>query len=373
MLESGKLEIPEARPWETVELPLPTDLSQYHNHEEEVFLHISFTLKEATKWAPASHKIAWFQHKISVDKQPTIPAPPPSTTEAADVKESRTEVEISGAEWTITFDHVRGYITKWCHGTDLLEMDKATRGAIYPCFWRAPTDNDKDSAVGVWKDYGVHRITSQLRSFQVQKGADDVTVKTVAFLAPPVLGWGYDVVTEYRVSYGGVLSMKVDLNPKGVFPKDIPRIGLNLRLPKKLDQVEWFGRGPGESYPDKKHSQAVGVWSSSVDGLEVPYDVPQGHGNRMDSRWVRVVDGNGHGIRASRRDESTFDWTGSRLSDDTIEKAKHPCDLIREEATLLNLSAKVAGVGSATCGPGVREDLKVKVEPTSYEFVLERI
>ena len=71
--------------------------------------------------------------------------------------------------------------------------------------------------------------------------------------------------------------------------------------------------------------------------------------------------------------EATFSWTGTRLSDETIEKAKHPIDLVREEATLLNLSAKVAGVGSATCGPGVREDLKVKVEATSYEFVLERI
>ncbi|CAG1982486.1 unnamed protein product [Fusarium graminearum] len=371
LLESGKVEIPEVKPWETVELALP-DLTQYQSHDEEVFLQVSFNLKEATKWAPASHKIAWFQHKISTDKEATTPASS-TTAQAIDVKESRAAVEVSGADWAIKFDRVRGYITKWSHGTDLLEMDTATRAAIHPCFWRAPTDNDKDSAVSVWKDYGVHRMTSQLRSFQVQKDDESVTVKTVTYLAPPVLGWGYDITTNYRISSGGIVSMKLDLVPKGVFPKDVPRLGLNLRLPKTLNQVDWFGRGPGESYPDKKHSQAIGIWSSSVDGLEVPYDVPQGHGNRMETRWVRVVDADGHGIRASRRDQSTFDWTGSRLSDETVEKAKHPCDLVREEATLLNLSAKVAGVGSATCGPGVREDLKVKVEPISYEFVLQRI
>jgi beta-galactosidase len=120
-------------------------------------------------------------------------------------------------------------------------------------------------------------------------------------------------------------------------------------------------------------SQSTGIWESAVDDLEVPYDVPQGNGNRMETRWVRLVDADGHGIRASRLDANTFNWTGGRLTDQSIEAAKHPCDLVREEATLLNLSPRVAGVGSATCGPGVRDDLLVKVEPITYEFVLESV
>lgn len=282
---------------------------------------------------------------------------------------------MSGSDWNIHFDRVRGYITKWSRGSDLLEVDPFTRAAIYPCFWRAPTDNDKDSAVSVWKDYGVHRMTSQLRSFKVEKseGGSGVSIETKTYFAPPVLGWGYDIHTVYHISSKGVLSINLDLKPKGVFPVDVPRVGLNIRLPKSLNQASWFGRGPGESYPDKKHSQAIGIWSSAVDDLEVPYDVPQGNGNRMETRWVRLVDADGQGIKASRLDASTFNWTGGRLSDQTIENAKHPCDLVCEDATLLNLSPRVAGVGSATCGPGVRDDLLVKVKPESYEFVLESI
>ncbi|MCV5153381.1 beta-galactosidase small subunit, partial [Escherichia coli] len=49
----------------------------------------------------------------------------------------------------------------------------------------------------------------------------------------------------------------------------------------------------------------------------------------------------------------------------------HPCDLVEEDATLLRLDAKVAGVGTAACGPGVREDLLVKVEEMKFSFVLE--
>ncbi|KAM0343750.1 hypothetical protein ACHAPU_008177 [Fusarium lateritium] len=373
LLESGKLDIPSVKPWSKVELPLAVDISQYRDHPEEVFLTISFGLKEATLWAPASHEIAWSQHKISIDKESNSPAIMFQTCGEVDIKESRTEVQLSGSDWIMKFDRVRGYLIKWSKGLDLVEVDPATRAAIFPCFWRAPTDNDKDSAVSTWKDYGVHRMTSQLRSFKVQNDTErgGVTVTTVTYLAPPVLGWGYGTRTDYHISSQGVMSIKLDLTPKGSFPTDIPRLGLNIRLPKRLDQASWFGLGPGESYPDKMLSQAIGIWSSTVDGLEVPYDVPQGNGNRMETRWVRLVDADGHGIKASRSDANSFNWTGSRLTDQSIEIAKHPCDLVREEATLLNLSPRVAGLGSATCGPGVRDDLLVKVEPIVYEFVLE--
>lgn len=202
-----------------------------------------------------------------------------------------------------------------------------------------------------------------------------VTVTTQTYFAPPVLGWGYNIRTDYRISASGSLSIKYDMKPHGSLPNDVPRLGINVRLPKRLSQASWFGRGPGESYPDKKHAQRIGIWSSTVDKLETPYDVPQENGNRMDTRWVRLedADGQGSGVKASRAgDENTFSWTGGRLTAETIEGAKHPCDLVREDATLLNLSPFVAGVGSAACGPGVRDDLLVKVEPVTFEFVLEK-
>ena len=348
--------------------------------EKEIFLNISFYLRENTKLAPASHEVAWFQHQVSTQTKAqhleahTQASPKPSS--AVSINSSRTTVSVTSGGWGITFDRVRGYITKWSGSQgDVLEIEPKTKAAIFPCFWRAPTDNDKDGAVKVWKDYGVHRMTSQLRSFETLQDPDTgaVTITTQAWLAPPVLGWGYDVRTDYTVTCSGALFIKVDMTPKGSTPTDIPRLGLNLRLPKHLSQASWFGRGPGESYPDKFTSQRIGVWSSPVDGLETPYDVPQENGNRMDTRWVRLEQPNGSGLRVSRRDENVFNWTGTRLSAETIENAKHPCDLVREEATLLNLSPLVAGVGSATCGPGVREDLKVKVEPITFEFLLEMI
>ncbi|KAH7305188.1 glycosyl hydrolases family 2, TIM barrel domain-containing protein [Stachybotrys elegans] len=372
ILESGKLEIPNVRPGATVELPIPSQLTDYKTHQQEVILTVSFALKESTNWAPASYEVAWFQQKLS-DEQ--IPKTVSGASSAVEVHETRTKIQVQGPAWSITFDRVRGYVIGWATDHELLEVDPKTRAAIFPCIWRAPTDNDKDSAVKKWKEYGIHRMTSQLRSFNVQKNAEtgSCSIAVHTYFAPPVLGWGYDIRTDYEVAGNGSLSIKYSFTPKGAFPIDIPRIGLNVRMPKQFSQASWFGLGPGESYPDKNLAQKLGVWSSSVEDLEIPYDVPQDNGNRMETRWVRLVNSNGHGLKVTRQDISTFSWTGGRLTPEAIEKAAHPCDLVREEATLLNISSLVAGVGSAACGPGVRDDLKVKVEPTSFEFVLQAI
>ncbi|KXJ95171.1 intracellular beta-galactosidase BgaD [Microdochium bolleyi] len=389
-LEAGELSIPTVAPGARVELEIPADIRQYEKHEQETFLTIKFSLAKDTAWAQAGHEIAWYQHKISAHdyKSSTLSSAAESPIPAKlEIRDSRSKLTVSGPDCSFTFDRVRGYLTSWTRGrqddttttTTLLEADPATHAAIFPNFWRAPTDNDKGAALAGWLEQRVNTITSTLRSFEVKDNQPGgaVVVETHTWLAPPVLGWGYDAHTTYTVSPGGSLSVKVSLKTAGeAGPKDVPRVGLSVRLPKRLDQASWFGLGPGESYPDKRTAQRTGIWESSVDGLEVPYDVPQENGNRMETRWVRLAAGEsegGVGFKASRRDQSTFSWTGGRLSVETIEGAKHPCDMVREEATLLNLSAKVAGVGSAACGPGVREDLLVKFEDMEFEFVLEPI
>jgi beta-galactosidase len=376
VLASGKLQIPSVLPAATEELLVPEDLDNYKNNEEEVWLTISFKLKENTKWATTDHEIAWFQHRLSAGKKAAPAVSSVASSKDMKISDSRTKVEVAGSGWSFTFDRVRGFLTSWkTEQGDILEVDKATKAAILPSFWRAPTDNDKDSAAGEWKKYWLHRMTSQLRSFEVQKtdGQEGVVITAKTYMAPPVLGWGYHVSTVYTISAEGALGVKVHLKPTGLYPKDIPRLGINLRLSQRLDQASWFGLGPGESYPDKKTAQRIGIWSSSVDGLEVPYDVPQDNGNRMETRWARLCNSEGNGVKVTRLDDATFSWTGGRLTSETIENAKHPCDLVREDATLLNLSSKVAGVGSASCGPGVREDLLVKVEEEEFEFLFEKL
>ncbi|KAL1888647.1 hypothetical protein Sste5346_009439 [Sporothrix stenoceras] len=66
------------------------------------------------------------------------------------------------------------------------------------------------------------------------------------------------------------------------------QFGLKLGL-AGVDKVKWSGRGPGESYRDKKLSQRFGNWTLPVDDLFVDYEYPQDNGNRTGVQWVEFL------------------------------------------------------------------------------------
>ncbi|KAF6784602.1 glycosyl hydrolase family 2, partial [Colletotrichum musicola] len=295
---------------------------------------------------------------------------------------ARSTTTVSGSDFSFIFDAARGYLASWtAAGVPLLETDASTKAAIAPNFWRPPTDNDQPNDVPYWKRYGVNAFDSQLRSFTVTESQDKVEVVAVTYLSPRVLDWGWNTTTTYTIDAAGRLTVAVDLKPRGIKPTHIPRVGLNLRLSKSLNNVKYLALGPGESYPDKQSSQRLGVYSATVPELHQHYEVPQEGGNHLEARYVRLTEGHGRGIRATPADASLWteeDWRRfsfqvSRYSTATVENAAHPCDLFEDDATLLRLDARVAGVGTAACGPNVREDLKVHVEDFKFGFVLERV
>lgn len=392
LISSGILDLPQVLARATTKVSLPSSIVEFKS-EKEVFLTIWLRLREATNWTEAGHEVAWHQHRISrPNASQTTPALVLNGLTSSDIQVHRgkSDLTISGLDFSFTFDHTRGYLVSWIASlAPLLELDPSTNAAIAPSFWRAPTDNDMPASFPYWQRFGVDTLTSELRSWDIvpPSGANkSVVIKTHTFLAPPVLAWGWDVHTTYTISSTGSLTVAVHLVPQGSFPTHIPRVGLDLRLPRRLKRARWLGLGPGESYPDKRAAQRVGVWGvGDVAVLHTPYEVPQEGGNRMDTRWVALTAPHGEGVRAkaSGRDdwsaghsgegEGLFSFAAGRYSARALQEARHPCDLVEEEATLLRLDARVAGVGTGACGPGVREDLLVKTEEMRFGFVLERV
>ena len=79
-------------------------------------------------------------------------------------------------------------------------------------------------------------------------------------------------------------------------PDMLQKIGLQFQFPKAFSNVEWYGRGPFETYPDRKTGAKVGLYQSNADDMYVPYIIPQEYGNRTDVRWLKVQDENGKGL-----------------------------------------------------------------------------
>ncbi|KKA25995.1 hypothetical protein TD95_002707 [Thielaviopsis punctulata] len=357
-LKAGRLDVPAIPAGGKVSVPIPTvDASPA---EGERCITVTLRLASSTYWALAGHLVAWSQlplssAPISIPRAPVLSRPSVSRTRAS--------LTVSGPAGTVHFSTSSGLLTGWTTNGSVLLND------VRIGIWRPPTDNDVPAALPYWKLYGVDSMTTQLRSLETTETAEGVNVQTVVVFAPPVLGWNITTHITYTVKPSGGLSICVNkTNFSGHIPEHIPRFGLDVRLPAALDTVRYLALGPAESYPDKKAAQALGIYSAGVSEMHTHYDVPQEGGNRMGARWAELTNSHGRGLRVipKQQEKGGFNLKVGRWSDKMVEEAKHPVDLKEEDATLVRLDIKVAGVGTAACGPGVKEEYKVT--PGNYVF-----
>ena len=45
----------------------------------------------------------------------------------------------------------------------------------------------------------------------------------------------------------------------------MPRFGMQMQTSKEFDNIKWYGRGPHETYWDRKTGASVGIYSGTVE------------------------------------------------------------------------------------------------------------
>jgi beta-galactosidase/beta-glucuronidase len=100
------------------------------------------------------------------------------------------------------------------------------------------------------------------------------------------------------------------------------RVGFSMHLIKDHSSyVQWYGRGPHESYADRHGSAQLGQWAMPVSQQTHRYVRPQENGNKLQTRWMSLSDpsfkvgtllvslvGDGGGIPARSAEEVS--WSG---------------------------------------------------------------
>jgi hypothetical protein len=165
-----------------------------------------------------------------------------------------------------------------------------------------------------------------------------------------------------------VIDAQVDPEPETESLPFLPRIGLQMAMPRGYETLTWYGRGPHETYADRKEGAKVGVYHGSVDEQYVPYIVPEENGNKTDVRWAALTDGDGTGllvVGTPRLEISAHHYTTEDLT-----QAKHTHKLTRRDAVTVNLDYAQSGLGSASCGPGRLPKYQLKPEPVRYQIRL---
>jgi beta-galactosidase len=224
--------------------------------------------------------------------------------------------------------------------------------------WRAPTDNDVPSLADVWRAHGLDRLTH--RTLSVRHDVRGIVVRTR--VAAAATDEALLATYTWRLAGTG-LELTVEFTPDRRWDFPLPRIGVRLSVPRSRDDVQWFGRGPGEAYPDSRLAARVGRFAMTVGELQTPYVRPQENGNRTETRWASIA-----GMTIEGRPH--FDFTVRPWSPEALTAARHTGDLVASDRLWINLDAAHNGLGTASCGPGVLPAYALESRPTALTVVL---
>lgn len=237
---------------------------------------------------PEGHVVGWEQFALAPH---AIALPQPAKGQVA-MDEGGDALTMSAAGVTLALDRKTGLLTRY--GTAARPLLSGGR----PNFFRAETDNDTLTGTvrqqTAWKHMTEER---QLRELSTQRLASG----SVQAVVTHALGAGAArFVTTYTMHGDGSVDVQGQLTPlKSDLPPPV-RVGLWFDLPQALQTVAWYGRGPHESYVDRKTGAAVGLWRGAIADQHHDYMRPQDTGNKVDVRWMELS-GAGGGVRVQGR------------------------------------------------------------------------
>lgn len=337
-------------------------------------LVISFCEKRKTEWADAGYETAWEQFLL------------PWKAEDANIIQCKDELSseekegrlvITGKNFEYAFSKNTGVLSSIrISGKELIE-----KGAELNV-WRAPLANETDEwgfgssntkhrtdgygrmPATEWYSSALDKMKTIMESFDFRKsdkGSIIVEVRNV--MEPGLIDGAFLNHYIYEICGTGEIIITHTVIPDGDMPSWLPRVGVNFILNKTLENVEWFGRGPQENYPDRKSGYRIDLYRSTVKDMYEPYLIPQDYGLRCDNSRVKITDSEGAGLEFSS--SKSFNFSAHPYSEVNLTRALYTYQLHPFNGISFNFDYATSGVGCTARSVFT----EYQVMPTRYDFV----
>ncbi len=351
LVKEGKQTV-DCAPHNTVKLqlgktPLPMD-------SKEAFLNLSWTIKEEQPFLSSSHEVAYDQFVLTSNKNYH-----PTYLQSAGTSLQENNSTYSNNIIDVTFCPETGAMTSYkLHGKELLATPVTLN------LYRPITDNDNRDRNGarLWKAAGINSLKQKVTNFQKQKNQVKTSVDLINEKEETVGTASF----TYLINPDGEIKIETLFIPDTSIIKSVARIGLTFEMPYDYKEVALLGRAGIETHADRKQSGCIAIEQTDAERMFHYYVKPQSTGNRTDMRWAELTDTNGSGLHIT----SNKPWQFSVIpfTDTNLDAATHINQLKRSGTITVHLDAEQAGVGTATCGPGVQPQYLVPVKPTMFVF-----
>lgn len=331
---------------------------------KELVLFFSFRLKQATRWAEPGFEQAWDQFVI---QQASRPEPNNSTGEV-EYSINSFDIDIKGENFTAVIS--QGELSSLVYGDK--EMIKTP---LRLNLYRALTDNDIDYLNFVPPIIPLHPLYKWKRATENAK-VKDIKVSrhdgALVIKCEFKVAMCKDAFVTYIVYPDGEVEVAAELLPVKM---EMLRFGMSMGLEKSMDKIDWYGRGPHETYWDRKTGAKIAIHSSSVDDLEHHYMRPQENGNRTDVRWLKIRDINGNGLMIKAAYDKPVSFEAWHYTQNELDDAQHIHELKHSDITTLCVDLLQRGVGGDMPGSACLRDEYImhKGEKYKYSFKISRL
>lgn len=323
------------------------------------YLNLFFRMSLSTPWAEAGHEVGFEQFALKTTAMPLSG----KKSGKLSVQESQDVVRITDGETVYTVDLFHGLLTSVCSaGKELLSS------AVTPTVWRAPTDNDR-YIKNRWVAEGYDRMKVNCYGCKTEKvTGDEVVVTAELTLAADCQAPLMHIRVSYlfRAGEGVTIDQAVLMREGKAF---VPRYGLTFRMPEDCERLTYFGRGPAESYRDKKQASRIGRFATTVTEHFEHYVFPQENMAHTETRWVEISNEAGQGLLATDTAENPeFSFNCSHFTAKQLTETAHDYELSPLRETVVHLDYMQSGIGSNSCGPELPEAFRLK--ETSFRFAI---
>ncbi|MFA5330374.1 MAG: glycoside hydrolase family 2 TIM barrel-domain containing protein, partial [Prolixibacteraceae bacterium] len=374
ILKSGEISDLELAPNTSKKVKL--DLNIDVQPATEYFLTIYAKQKSAKGILPAGTIAAYEQIELPFSKKGVVTSA--KNLPVVTSKEEGNNIVVEGTGFKITFSKDEATMKSY-----LLDGKEMLLAGPIPNFWRAPIDNDfgngLDKRSRVWRKAGERKTT---KTATVKDSGNET-----------IVDFNFDLNNEknqpianynsiYTVLGNGEVIVRNSFKETRDSLPEIVRFGVNLVMPREFDQMSWLGRGPHESYQDRKSSALVGLYSGSVADQYFAYIRPQENGNKTDVRWMTITNKDGLGfefvgtllISASAHHQIMEDFESPDRTDGRVKEGekmirRHTTDVKNRDLTSIDIDYKQQGVGGDdSWGAWTHDEYRLKEKKYDYSF-----
>jgi len=368
-IKKGELYPQDIQPGDSVTIPSP--MAGFKLPTGDVRLKISFVLKNNCVWAKAGYEVAYEQFAL---QQGAFPRKEVTGKGTLSVSEINKELVIKGKGFSVNWNTADGSLTSLVYdGNEMLAHPADFSNQPITQAFRAPVDNDRSFGNWLAKDWITNNLnapqvsTDSIHHFMRKDGALIVKVyKTNQYRSGKII-----TSLKYSIIADGTIDMECHFMPLGDLP-ELPRLGIAFAINPEFNTFSWYGRGPQESYPDRKGSSLVGSWKGKVSEQAERNPRPQDTGNKEEVRSLSLINQQGKGLRIEAV-EKVISASALNYTANDLFKEAHDCNLVPRKEIILSIDCAVLGLGNSSCGPAVLKKYAIEKKEHVMHIRLNRL